>query len=227
MLFLVLAVTVPAPAQVYSYTDSKGRLVLTDVPGRGRKMVSGSRSTATDTAETASAPLAARDREIDRLVVKYAAAYDLEERLLRAVIKAESDFDHKAVSHKGAMGLMQLMPETGKEYGVRDFFDPEENIRAGARHLRKLLDRYFGDYELALAAYNAGETAVEKYNGIPPYPETREYVRKIMRMVRGDNYQPGKRDTGRTIYRYVDEQGRICITNVYPTSARKVEVVRP
>jgi len=232
--FGVLAILVfcgTAVAQVYSYKDRSGKLVLTDTPGSGRKLVKGTgRKNRSDNDQNNGAvtPIVARNAGIEQLIQQYAAEFSLEEQLLRAVIKTESDFDHKAVSHKGAMGLMQLMPETGKLYGVKDFFNPQENMRAGAQHLKKLIDRYFGNYELALAAYNAGETAVEKYDGIPPYQETRNYVRKIMGMLQDSRHAAnGKAKVDRTIYRYVDENGRVCLTNIYPSGGGKVEVVKP
>jgi hypothetical protein len=105
-------------------------------------------------------------------------------RLLEAVIRVESNFQHRARSHKGAMGLMQLMPDTARQYAVADPYDPAVNIDAGARHLRLLLDRF--DLRLALAAYNAGEGAVRRHGGVPPYPETRAYVARILRLLRAD-----------------------------------------
>lgn len=100
-------------------------------------------------------------------------------KIIHAIIETESLYKIDAVSPKGAKGLMQLMPATAKQYGVIDLFDPEQNIDVGTRHLKYLLDKYKGDLTLAVAAYNAGEGAVEKYDGIPPYPETIGYVRKI------------------------------------------------
>lgn len=101
--------------------------------------------------------------------------------LTEAVVRTESGFDPTAVSPKGAGGLMQLMPKTASALGVLDRFDPRENIEGGVRHLRYLLDRYQGRVALALAAYNAGEGAVDIYRGIPPYPETRQYVQRVLR----------------------------------------------
>ena len=116
--------------------------------------------------------------KVEALIAEAAAAHDVDADLVRAVIKVESAFRPKAKSRKGAMGLMQLMPATARQYGVRDAYDPAENIDAGVRHLRRLLDRY--DVRLAVAAYNAGEGTVERYGGIPPYRETRDYVRKVL-----------------------------------------------
>ncbi len=115
---------------------------------------------------------------VEKLIAKAAAAHDVDANLVRALIKVESAYRAKARSHKGAMGLMQLMPATAREYGVRNAYDPAENINAGVKHLKSLLDRF--DVRVAVAAYNAGEGAVRRYGGIPPYRETREYVRKVM-----------------------------------------------
>jgi soluble lytic murein transglycosylase-like protein len=111
--------------------------------------------------------------------------YGVDARLAHALIRVESNYQADAVSPKGAMGLMQLMPATARQYSVANPFDPEQNLAGGLRHLRGLLDRYGrGRESLALAAYNAGEGAVSKYQGIPPYRETRNYVERIMTLVR-------------------------------------------
>ena len=110
-----------------------------------------------------------------------AKRYRLSEELISAVISVESNFDHAAISHKGARGLMQLMPQTSAMIGVRDPHDPDENIDAGASHLRAMLDTFSNDLPLALAAYNAGEQNVLRYKGIPPYPETRRFVARVLR----------------------------------------------
>jgi hypothetical protein len=123
------------------------------------------------------------DGRFDALIVSAAARHGVSPRLLRAVIRVESNFEHRARSRKGAMGLMQLMPPTARQYAVANPYDPAANIEAGARHLRTLLDRF--DLSLALAAYNAGEGAVRRFGGMPPYPETRDYVRRILHLVGG------------------------------------------
>jgi hypothetical protein len=112
-----------------------------------------------------------------------AQRYHLSEELITAVISVESNFDHAAVSRKGARGLMQLMPQTSAMMGVRDPHSPDENIDAGASHLRAMLDTFKGDLPLALAAYNAGEAHVVRYKGIPPYPETRRFVARVLRKI--------------------------------------------
>lgn len=113
-----------------------------------------------------------------------ARRHGVSEALIFAVIRYESDFDPFAVSRKGARGLMHLMPDTARSLGVRDAFDPIDNIDGGVRHLRGLLDRFDDNVALALAAYNAGERAVATYGGVPPYPETREYVRRVLGLFR-------------------------------------------
>jgi soluble lytic murein transglycosylase-like protein len=131
-----------------------------------------------------SAPTAPRFAPyIEGLINKYAAINGLSPNLVRAVIAQESDGNPKEVSNKGAMGLMQLMPEEVQEFGITDPFDPEQNIAAGTRLLAGLLRKFNGSLPLALAAYNAGAHAVQKYNGIPPYPETQNYVRRILGML--------------------------------------------
>ena len=134
--------------------------------------------------------------------------------LVRAIVRAESGFDPAAVSRKGAGGLMQLMPKTATALGVADRFDPRENITGGVRHLRYLLDRYRGSVSLALAAYNAGEGPVDAYRGIPPYPETQQYVRRVM-------LEAGLKDSGvapSVLYRFVGPDEAITYSNIRPTS---------
>jgi len=124
------------------------------------------------------------DQIIDQNVQKAAAKYDLSPDLIRAVIQAESNFKVTAVSSAGAQGLMQLMPATARELGVQNPFDIEQNIDGGAKYLRKMLDRFGGNVRKALAAYNAGPGTVIKYNGRVPYPETRQYVKRVLRFSR-------------------------------------------
>lgn len=140
-------------------------------------------------------PLARASGPDNYLAIVYEAAsvHDVDATLVAAVIRAESNFDPVAVSRKGAQGLMQLMPATAKRFGVADSFDPAQNIHGGTRYLRLLLDRFEGDPELALAAYNAGEGNVAKYDGVPPFRETVDYIRRIARFITVDT--PGMTGT--------------------------------
>jgi len=115
------------------------------------------------------------------MISKVAAKHGVDEKLVKAVIKQESGFNSKAKSHCGAMGLMQLMPGTAKTLGVTDPFNPVQNVDGGVRHLKWLLSKYHGNVVLALAAYNAGSGAVDKYDGVPPYKETQNYVKSILK----------------------------------------------
>lgn len=122
---------------------------------------------------------------LEAMVDRVAARYGLDFNLLKAVVKVESDFNPLAVSSAGAMGLMQLMPGTISSLGVKNPFDPVENLDGGARYLKSMIERFNGDINLALAAYNAGPGAVEQYGGVPPYEETLTYIRKINRLLGG------------------------------------------
>ena len=131
-------------------------------------------------AESAATPKVVRtNAQVEAAIEQAAARHHVDPNLVRAVVKVESNFNPNAVSRKGAMGLMQLMPGTARDLAVTDPFDPQQNVDAGVRHLRGLLDSYDGDVSRSLAAYNAGATAVNKHNGIPPYAETQDYVRRI------------------------------------------------
>lgn len=130
--------------------------------------------------------------QIETLIDKYAQKNDLDKDFVKALIKQESGFKADAKSHCGAMGLMQLMPGTAKTLGVDNAFNPEENIAGGTKYLRQMLDKFNGNKELALAAYNAGPGAVQKYGGIPPYNETKNYVKNII-----TNYENYKNQNNR------------------------------
>ena len=134
------------------------------------------------------------------MILKASRIHGVESALVRAVIAVESAFNRYARSHKGALGLMQLMPATGRMYGVVNPYDPWQNIRAGTEHLRSLINQ-FGDIRLALAAYNAGATPVKRYNGIPPYRETRSYVKKVMAIYRAGKQNPDRQRRSRLQHR--------------------------
>ena len=172
--FIITAANV-AHADIYKYVDKEGVLHLTNVPSD----------------HNAKYVMILKEKRIlfqpnidvnkyDDLITKAANKFKLDSALIKAVIKAESNFNHRAVSPVGAQGLMQLMPKTASDLKVEDSFHPEKNIEGGARYLRYLLNTYKGDLTLALAAYNAGEKAVAKYNyNVPPYRETQNYVKRV------------------------------------------------
>lgn len=145
-----------------------------------------------------------------------AERYGVPERLVSAVIRVESAFNPQAVSRKGARGLMQLMPETASMLGVRNTFDPQENIHGGVRHLRGLIDRFSNNLPLALAAYNAGEKAVVSYQGVPPYPETRDYVTRVLHLFGGSLDGVSRTE----VYRRVEDDGTVTYTNIPPRGRR-------
>jgi soluble lytic murein transglycosylase-like protein len=151
-------------------------------------------------------------RAYSREIAEASALYGVPERLIWAVIRVESDFDHRAVSRTGAQGLMQLMPETAAILGVRDPFDARENIHAGTRHLRAMMVRFRHDLRLAVAAYNAGEKPVAAHRGVPPYPETRQYVTQVLRLYGTPVEWP--RSSGRDVQRLVRQDGTIVYTNI-------------
>jgi soluble lytic murein transglycosylase-like protein len=174
------AIASPAAAQIYSWRDADGKLVLSDKP---RTDGTGQTTYEVHGASTikATTPLQSTDKSApyERSIVEHSRRQQVAADLVRAVIQVESAFNPVAVSTKGAMGLMQLMPATAVELGVVNPFDPDQNIRGGVQYLRRLLDRYNGNVELALAAYNAGMGTVEKYGAVPPFKETKNYVKKI------------------------------------------------
>ncbi len=144
----------------------------------------------------------------DPLVRKVAKKHGVEPDLIHAIIRAESNYECTAVSPKGAIGLMQLMPSTGKAYGVINFIDPEDNIEGGTKYLKDLIKLYEGKTALVLAAYNAGQEAVKRYKGIPPYAETRNYIKRIQSGYKFVNIR-----TRTIIYKYYDADGKLVLTN--------------
>lgn len=180
-LLALTAMSVPSRAQVYRYTDENGITVLTNIkpePGRyGNVRNVGCYGTCIKGVDWRATPL--KRAEYREEVRAAAEVHGVDEALVRAIMHAESWFNPAAVSHAGAQGLMQLMPATQARFGVADPFDPLDNISAGVAYLAELLDEFENDWELAVAAYNAGENAVRKHAGIPPFSETQEYVRRI------------------------------------------------
>ena len=188
---LLLLASLPAVADIYAYADPAGVVHYSNVPAETAYelvLESPPEPTAGGGEASLRVPLALINRRAaayEPIILAAAAANELEPELLRAVISVESAFNPRAVSRSGARGLMQLMPQTARRYGVRDSFDPSQNIHGGARYLRFLVDRFENNLELVVAAYNAGENAVERYGrSIPPYRETRQYVPRVMTLYR-------------------------------------------
>ncbi len=175
---VALLVAIPAFPQVQLTVRGDGKKVISNFGSSGRR--------------TSEYVWLAKQRnkrsKYDRLIEHYSDRFDVDPILVRAVIQVESSFDPKCVSRRGARGLMQLMPETAKQYGVLHIFDPEENIRGGVQYLADLLKLFPRDLPRALAAYNAGENAVFKYAGIPPYDETMTYVKRALTVYYGTPY---------------------------------------
>lgn len=175
LLLLVLFCTAtPAGDESLYYVEKEGRLVFTNTPQQAARPVPGFEAPRAMT-DFSALPATIYDSFIERV----ADEYRLSPALIKAVALVESGFDPHAVSPKGAGGLMQLMPGTAEQHGVQDVFDPLQNLRGGARHLRLLLDQFDGNLTLALAAYNAGAGAVRRHGGVPDYAETQEYVRRV------------------------------------------------
>jgi len=212
---LVSALAVPASADV-----------LVEARGAGPSVVHHRKDAGALAAFSASARRSGLSRsEVMPTVDRHASRLGLDPDLVHAVIRAESAYDPYAVSTKGAAGLMQLMPETQRDYRVEDPFDPEENIAAGSAYLKRLLEDFEDSLELALAAYNAGPETVRRYGGVPPYPETRRYLERVLA-----SYRPGRAieldaalpdgaaagSGGRPTYVYRDAGGRLVISTSPP-----------
>jgi soluble lytic murein transglycosylase-like protein len=218
-LCLLVASATPAHAQIFSWVDADGRLVVSNVaPGTNLGIAAydvpqadGIRATRYVAPE--------RSRSFDEVISQHAARNGVRKDLVRAVIQVESAFNPRAVSNKGAMGLMQLMPDTARQFGVSNAFDPDENVRGGVAYLRQLLDRYDGDERLALAAYNAGPGAVDRHGQtVPPFRETRDYVSRVNRLAgegratdsggRSRIYRVVEVIDGREVIKYTDKPER-------------------
>jgi transglycosylase-like protein with SLT domain len=232
----------PVRAQLSSYVDDGGNVVYTNVvytnpvslPGRSTTVKSGSAANvakAQPIANLTAIPLKpAAPAELDTLVRQTAEKHHVDPDLVRAVIATESHWDASAVSRKGALGLMQLIPGTAQQLGVGNAFDPAQNVDAGVRYLGMLLDRYNGDLSKALAAYNAGPSAVDRFGGVPNFRETRSYVQKVTATYYSPSsaapglVPPGLVQAGLAtprlvpqapppIYRTVADDGRVVFTN--------------
>jgi soluble lytic murein transglycosylase-like protein len=181
--FLCLAAAaLPASAQIFVGASSNGSVVLSNFASADAPTVLiVAPATLSAAKGKTAAPAGSAGFDVGSIVLQVAEEVDVSAHLLHAIIAVESAYDARAVSSKGAQGLMQLMPATAQRFGVLDPFDPHENVRAGARYLKALMAQFNGDLKLTLAAYNAGESAVVRYgNRVPPFAETQKYVPKVM-----------------------------------------------
>ena len=197
-LLAMFAVSSVARAEVYVYEMPDGSRMITDHPINAKHSrvvrVTPDVMGAGKLASQKNSPVFREEASTyDRLIRRYADEHGVEFALVKAVMQVESSFNPYAVSHKGARGLMQMMPETASRYGVRDIYNPSENIRAGVEHLKYLSETFNNKSYLIIAAYNAGENAVKQHRGIPPYEETQNYVRKVLQYRR--QYSPRYRYT--------------------------------
>ena len=178
-IFILTAVISSVHADIYMYIDENGVMHFTNTPTSNQhdyKVYIKEKTSVSGKFYTTN--------KYDHYISDASREFGVDSRLLKAMIKAESDFDPRAISKKGAMGLMQIMPENFKMLDLKNPFDPWENIKAGARYFKRLHERFNGKLALSLAAYNAGPTAVDRYKNIPPYQETEEYVRRVLRYYR-------------------------------------------
>jgi soluble lytic murein transglycosylase len=222
---LLALTTLASPAgagSTYQFRDEQGVVHYTNVPGDPRYgFVRRDPEPAREKRGVEGGGSFSRGlRAFAHIIRSAAERYGVDTRLVEAIVQTESAGNPTAVSPKGARGLMQLMPERAAELGVRDSFDPVQNVDGGVRHMRDLLQRFGGDVTLALAAYNAGEAAVRTHGGVPPYAETREYVRRVRALYSGSDTLTSSAvaliTTPQRIYRQVDEEGTLTFTNLPP-----------
>jgi len=187
---LCLGITHAVRANIYSYTDKDGTVHFTNSKPRGKnrgKYKVYLKTPPKRKARPGVVPIGAKDHNparysrYDSTIREAARTHSIPETFIRAVIRVESDYDPRVVSVAGAQGLMQLMPATAKRMGCQNSFDPHDNIMGGTRYLRRLANLFGGDMVLTIAGYHAGEGAVMKYNGVPPYASTRGYIRKVLK----------------------------------------------
>jgi soluble lytic murein transglycosylase-like protein len=205
---------------LYSYTDENGIRMFTNVPPKQPVpdlQMSGPPPSYFSSQKASAKGFTAKSSRFDPIIDKYSVQYGLDPSLVRSVIATESGFNERAVSPKGARGLMQLMPGTAADLGVRNILDPEENIHGGVKHLRFLLDTFNNDLSLSLAAYNAGHNRVQRLGRVPNIPETRNYVESIKKRYGATQMaETSTAPPGPTTFRFTDENGVLHLTNIPP-----------
>jgi soluble lytic murein transglycosylase-like protein len=223
-LSLLVAAGAAQAGSTYQFQDEEGVVHYTNVPGDSRyNLIRKDAEPAVARPATESGGAVSQGvRAFTQLIRAAAERYGVETRLIEAMVQTESAGNPTAVSPKGARGLMQLMPERAALLGVRNSFDPGQNVDGGVRHMRDLLQSFGGDVTLALAAYNAGEAAVRSYGGVPPFAETREYVRRVRALYNGGGSAASQTvalvTAPQRVYRTVDEDGTVTFTNLPPRS---------
>lgn len=217
----LLLASLPLNGEIKIFRDKNGNITITNegaVPAVSRSKRAFRKSSAKSSASKSSSgfKVPAKYRAKIRML---ANKYNVDESLIIAVARAESSFNPFAVSRKGAVGIMQLMPDTARQYGVTNRYDADQNMNAGVKHLKYLNKKYQYDLPLTLAAYNAGEEAVKKYRGVPPYRETRLYIKRVMKFM-GRTYRPFiSSKTSTKIYKYRTKDGKIMISDSFPSNA--------
>jgi|GEM_PF-301367 len=231
ILSLTAAISAPSWADgIYKYIDDNGRVVFTNVVPKGSTDDAKESVTVTNRkrVKSGSGPGELESskelaNKITALVEKYdLGRFKLGSDFVRAVIKVESNFNPNAISRKGALGLMQLMPATARRFGVRNIYNPEQNLEGGIQYLNFLLDTFNGDVNLSLAAYNAGENVVQRLKGIPPYRETRDYVKKISEILGGSQSIPLYDPANKRVTYVALVEGKLKFTNVDPPTSAVV-----
>jgi Transglycosylase SLT domain len=220
-LFLFLA-TAYADGEIQVRIDEKGRKVFFNPAPKVLKYQS-------SVTQSASLTYSKRAKDYTPMIEAVSQKYKVDPKLVKAVIQVESAYNSDALSRAGAIGLMQLMPATASRFGVKEIRDPEENIHGGVKYLRFLLNRFENDLTLAVAAYNAGEGAVDRFGGVPRYTETQNYVRKVLSLYgNGDLVRIPERikpQPPKTIYKYTDSKGIVHFTTERPSSGAEITLL--
>jgi soluble lytic murein transglycosylase-like protein len=208
---------------LYAYLDENGARVFTNIAPTSAVTdlkITGALPAPAPAPTPEPAPTNSKSEAYNSIIEKYASDYNLDASLIKSIIATESGFNPKAISPKGARGLMQLMPATAERLGVSNSFDPEQNIQGGVKHLRALMDSFNDDISLSLAAYNAGENRVQRLGKIPPIKETQNYVQSVTKLYQKSKSEPKPQAVEEvkqpSLFRFIDESGVLQVTNIPP-----------